>query len=115
MLQKRAVASQAQASSFVYLNTAMVAYVLSLIMTVSIMLFFNAAQPALHASAQSAAIGVTGDQGGMLVKPTLRELFVALGAILDHVLGHRRGKRHHWQGYGVLFLHRFRAPRPSFL
>lgn len=34
-------------SSFVYLNSAMVAYVLSLITTVSIMLFFNAAQPAL--------------------------------------------------------------------
>merc|ERR1712151_453177 len=33
--------------SFVYLNTTMVAYVLSLITTVSIMLFFNAAQPAL--------------------------------------------------------------------
>jgi len=38
---------ETKASSFVYLNTAMVAYVLSLIMTVSIMLFFNAAQPAL--------------------------------------------------------------------
>merc|ERR1712039_830701 len=36
-----------KSDSFVYLNTTMVAYVLSLITTVSIMLFFNAAQPAL--------------------------------------------------------------------
>merc|ERR1711870_61539 len=34
-------------TSFVYLNSVMVSYVLSLITTVSIMLFFNAAQPAL--------------------------------------------------------------------
>lgn len=34
-------------SSFVYLNTVMVAYVLSLVTTVAIMLFFNHAQPAL--------------------------------------------------------------------
>merc|ERR1711879_1017006 len=34
-------------SSFVYLTVTMVAYVLSLITTVAIMLFFNAAQPAL--------------------------------------------------------------------
>merc|ERR1712028_145301 len=34
-------------TSFVYLNSVMVAYVLSLVTTVSIMLFFNAAQPAL--------------------------------------------------------------------
>jgi len=34
-------------TSFVYLNTVMVAYFLSLVTTVSIMLFFNAAQPAL--------------------------------------------------------------------
>jgi minor histocompatibility antigen H13 len=34
-------------SSFVYLNSVMVAYVLSLVTTVSIMMFFNAAQPAL--------------------------------------------------------------------
>merc|ERR1712070_541031 len=33
--------------SFVYLNTVMVSYVLSLVTTVAIMLFFNAAQPAL--------------------------------------------------------------------
>jgi len=33
--------------SYVYLNTTMVAYVLSLVTTVSVMLFFNAAQPAL--------------------------------------------------------------------
>jgi minor histocompatibility antigen H13 len=36
-----------KATSFVYLNTVMYSYVLSLITTVSIMLFFNAAQPAL--------------------------------------------------------------------
>lgn len=36
-----------KARSFVYLNVVMVAYVLSLLTTVSIMLFFNAAQPAL--------------------------------------------------------------------
>jgi len=36
-----------KSSSFVYLNTTMVAYVLSLVTTVAIMLFFNAAQPAL--------------------------------------------------------------------
>lgn len=34
-------------NSFIYLNVTMVAYVLSLVTTVSIMLFFNAAQPAL--------------------------------------------------------------------
>jgi len=34
-------------NGFVYLNNVMVAYVLSLVTTVSIMLFFNAAQPAL--------------------------------------------------------------------
>jgi len=34
-------------NSFVYLNAVMVSYVLSLVTTVSIMLFFNAAQPAL--------------------------------------------------------------------
>merc|ERR1719157_172251 len=34
-------------TSFVYLNSVMVAYFLSLVTTVSIMLFFNAAQPAL--------------------------------------------------------------------
>jgi minor histocompatibility antigen H13 len=34
-------------TSFVYLNSVMVSYVLSLMTTVSIMLFFNAAQPAL--------------------------------------------------------------------
>eukprot|EP00930_Biecheleria_cincta_P087757 TRINITY_DN7698_c1_g3_i1.p1 TRINITY_DN7698_c1_g3~~TRINITY_DN7698_c1_g3_i1.p1 ORF type:complete len:529 (+),score=94.51 TRINITY_DN7698_c1_g3_i1:84-1589(+) len=38
---------EGKSKSFVYLNTTMVAYVLSLITTVSIMLFFNAAQPAL--------------------------------------------------------------------
>jgi len=36
-----------KSASFVYLNTTMIAYVLSLVTTVSIMLFFNAAQPAL--------------------------------------------------------------------
>merc|ERR1719210_476400 len=36
-----------KAQSFVYLNSVMVAYFLSLITTVAIMLFFNAAQPAL--------------------------------------------------------------------
>merc|ERR1712232_844126 len=35
------------ARSFVYLNATMIAYALSLVTTVSIMLFFNAAQPAL--------------------------------------------------------------------
>eukprot|EP00929_Paragymnodinium_shiwhaense_P106848 TRINITY_DN7262_c0_g1_i1.p1 TRINITY_DN7262_c0_g1~~TRINITY_DN7262_c0_g1_i1.p1 ORF type:complete len:497 (-),score=118.31 TRINITY_DN7262_c0_g1_i1:122-1612(-) len=39
--------SEKKASSFVYLNTVMVAYFLSLVTTVSIMLFFNHAQPAL--------------------------------------------------------------------
>lgn len=34
-------------NTFVYLNSVMVAYFLSLVTTVSIMLFFNAAQPAL--------------------------------------------------------------------
>jgi minor histocompatibility antigen H13 len=34
-------------TSFVYLNAVMIAYVLSLVTTVAIMLFFNAAQPAL--------------------------------------------------------------------
>jgi len=38
---------EGKASSFAYLNSVMVAYVLSLITTVAIMLFFNAAQPAL--------------------------------------------------------------------
>eukprot|EP00442_Polarella_glacialis_P010031 CAMPEP_0115099190 /NCGR_PEP_ID=MMETSP0227-20121206/31684_1 /TAXON_ID=89957 /ORGANISM="Polarella glacialis, Strain CCMP 1383" /LENGTH=495 /DNA_ID=CAMNT_0002494093 /DNA_START=71 /DNA_END=1558 /DNA_ORIENTATION=- len=38
---------QKASTSFVYLNAIMVAYVLSLITTVAIMLFFNAAQPAL--------------------------------------------------------------------
>jgi len=38
---------EGKSNSFVYLNWTMVAYVLSLITTVSIMLFFNAAQPAL--------------------------------------------------------------------
>merc|ERR1712217_64134 len=38
---------EGKSDSFVYLNTVMVAYVLSLITTVAIMLFFNAAQPAL--------------------------------------------------------------------
>jgi len=36
-----------KAESFVYLNACMVAYVLSLITTIFVMLFFNAAQPAL--------------------------------------------------------------------
>jgi len=38
---------EGKAQSFVYLNSVMVAYFLSLATTVSIMLFFNAAQPAL--------------------------------------------------------------------
>merc|ERR1712176_106363 len=38
---------EGKSDSFVYLNTTMVSYVLSLVTTVSIMLFFNAAQPAL--------------------------------------------------------------------
>merc|ERR1712060_1023796 len=38
---------EGKSNSFVYLNGTMVAYVLSLITTVSVMLFFNAAQPAL--------------------------------------------------------------------
>merc|ERR1712151_156210 len=38
---------EGKSDSFVYLNTTMVAYILSLITTVAIMLFFNAAQPAL--------------------------------------------------------------------
>jgi len=36
-----------KSASFVYLNTAMIAYVLSFVTSVSIMLFFDAAQPAL--------------------------------------------------------------------
>merc|ERR1711948_165061 len=39
--------SSQKANSFVYLNTVMISYVLSLVTTVGIMLFFNAAQPAL--------------------------------------------------------------------
>lgn len=38
---------EGKSNSFVYLNTTMVAYIFSLVTTVSIMLFFNAAQPAL--------------------------------------------------------------------
>merc|ERR1712217_948607 len=38
---------EGKSNSFVYLNTTMVAYTFSLITTVAIMLFFNAAQPAL--------------------------------------------------------------------
>merc|ERR1712032_1806346 len=36
-----------KASSFIYLNSTMVAYFLSLITTLAVMLLFNAAQPAL--------------------------------------------------------------------
>merc|ERR1711953_993672 len=41
------IMEEGTAQSFVYLNATMIAYALSLVTTVSIMLFFNAAQPAL--------------------------------------------------------------------
>lgn len=41
------VQGKGKSNSFVYLNTTMVSYILSLVVTVGVMLFFNAAQPAL--------------------------------------------------------------------
>lgn len=77
-----------KATSFVYLNTCMFSYVLSLITTVAIMLFFNAAQPALlyivpYVLIASALVAVARGEFQELWNYTISEEDASAGAKAD--------------------------------